>query len=178
MIPRLPSATLESAIAGHRRLDALCGSPFVLLDGMRVADYVGSHRMRRNRHGKHDPIDACAQAFFEEDGVFVARHDGAAYGREYAAVLFATFLVVEFNAFTPEAHFLVLVPALEAQDGARYHGLWAAQRIERLQLALREPGAEETLFGELDRVLETLNNPPPEPPQQDRNWLSRLFGRP
>jgi hypothetical protein len=177
MIPRLPSATLEPAIAERRTLDALCGSPFALLDGMRVADYVGSHRVRQSNFGEHDLINASAQVFFEEDGVFMARYDGVPHGREYAAVLFATFLVVEFNAFTPEAHFLVLAPALEASDGARYQGLWAAQRMERLQLALREPGAEETLFAELDRLLETLNNPPSAPAPRRSGWLSRLFKR-
>ncbi|MEJ2655108.1 MAG: hypothetical protein P8Z69_07365 [Acidihalobacter sp.] len=177
MIPRLPSSTLEPAIAGRSTLDALCRAPFVLLDGIRIADYVGDYRMRQSRHGEHDLICASAQVFFEEDGVFVARHDGADYSREYAVVLFASFLVVEFNAFTPEAHFLVLVPALEASDEARYQGLWAAQRIERLQLALREPGAEAALFAELDRLRETLNYLPPEPPQQGGSWLSQLFKR-
>ena len=177
MIPRLPSATLEPAIARDRTLEALSGSPFVLLDGMRVADYVGSYRVRQSRYGEHDLINASAQVFFEEDGVFLARYDGVPHRREYAAALFATFLVVEFNAFTPEAHFLVLAPALEASDGARYHGLWAAQRMERLQLALREPGAEETLFAELDRLLETLNNPPSAPAPRRTGWLSRLFTR-
>lgn len=177
MIPRLPTATLEQAISGQRPLDALCARAFVLLDGMRVADYVGSYRMRQSRYGEHDLIGASAQVFFEEDGVFVARYDGSAHGREYAAVLFATFLAVEFNAFTPDAHFLVLAPALEVADGARYHGLWAAQRIERLQLALCEPGAEEALFAELDRLLATLNNPPHETVPLRQNWLSRLFKR-
>ena len=177
MIPRLPKAALEQAISGHRTLDALCGKAFVLLDGMRVADYVGSYRIRQSRYGEHDLISASAQVFFEEDGVFVARYDGGAYGREYAALLFATFLALEFNAFTPEAHFLVLAPALEAADDARYHGLWAAQRIERLQLALREPGAEETLFAELDSLLETLNNPPPVTVPRRQGLFSRLFNR-
>jgi hypothetical protein len=177
MIPRLPKVMLEQAISGRRTLDTLCAQPLTLLDGMRVADYVGSYRMRQSRYGEHDLIGASAQVFFEEDGVFLTRYDGSTYAREYAAVLFATFLVVEFNAFTPEAHFLVLAPALEAADGARYHGLWAAQRIERLQLALREPGAEETLFAELDRLLETLNNPPPETARQRPNLLSRLLNR-
>lgn len=180
MIPRLPTAPLERAITERLPLSALCASPCELLDGMRVADYVGSYRMRHSRYGEHDLIGASAQVFFEEDGLFIGRHDGSAHGREYAIALFATFLVVEFNAFTPEAHFLVLAPALKEADGARYHGLWAAQRLESLQLALGEPGAEQALFAELDLLLENLNrnDGAPRAEQPPHGWLARLFWRP
>lgn len=179
MIPRLPTAALETAITSRIPLNRLCAEPCTLLDDLRVADYIGSYRIRQTRHGEHDLIAASAQVFFEEDGAFCARHDGAAHQRPYAVVIFATFLVVEFNPFTPEAHFLVLAPVLEADDSARYQGLWAAQRIERLQLALREADGEAKLFDELDRALAALrrmaSTPAPEQPGR-RHWLARLFG--
>ncbi|APZ41850.1 hypothetical protein [Acidihalobacter ferrooxydans] len=181
MIPRLPTRPLEHAINDRVPLETLCGGAgCALLDGLRVADYVGDYRMRQSRYGEHDLIGASAQVFFEDDGAFIARHEGAALSRDYAVVIFATFLVIEFNAFTPDAHFLVLAPALAADDGARYQGLWAAQRIERLQLALSEPGAEAELFASVDRLLDTLNRAPDTAATQKPrrgNWLTRLLGR-
>lgn len=180
MIPRLPNSSIEQAINRRLPLNTLCATPTTLLSGLRVADYVGDHRIRQSRYGEHDLISASAQVFFEEDGVFLAHYDGSAHGREYSAALFATFLVIEFNAFSADAHFLVLVPALEDQDGARYLGLWAAQRMERLQLALNEPGAEEQMFEDIDRLLAALTNAStaakPTTGPKRRGWLARLLG--
>lgn len=182
MIPRLPAAALEQAINRRLELGALSSAPVTLLEGLRVADYVGSHRLRQSRYGEHDLIGASAQAFFEDDGAFLARYEGEAQGREYSAVLFSTFAVVEFNAFTPNAHFLVLAPAIDRAEDAPYRGLWAAQRIERLQLALREPGAEQRLFDELDRLLAALTRAPADdgrgpPATRPRGLLARLLRR-
>lgn len=172
MTPRLPTDRLEVAITGCHTLESVCGEPFALLEEFRIADYVGSYRMRSGRYDEHDLMAATAQVFFEEDGVLLARLDGAEYGKEYSVLLFGTFLVVEFNAFTADAHFLVLAPALDYAEGARYHGLWAAQRIEHLQGELRCANAGQVLFAELDCLLWNLRTRPR--PQIQRHWYGRL----
>ena len=179
MIPRLPVAPLQRAIDERLCLEQLCPSRFELLAGMRVADYVGDYRLRPSAYGEHDPMQASAQAFFEDDGVYLERLDGKDHDRPYAVVLFGTFLVIEFNAFTPQAHFLVLAPCREADPAAPYRGLWDAQRIERLRSALQAPDAVPRLFEELDRLLAALR-PPPSPRRhapRPRRWLARLLGR-
>lgn len=181
MFPRLSTKNLQRAIDERLPLDRLCGQNFTLLKEMRVADYVGGYRLARPlTMDAHDSMRASAQDFFQEDGVFLSRYDGAQTGRPYAVVVFATFLVIEFNAFTPDAHFLVLAPHMETHGNAPYRGLWDAQRIEQIQSALRSQDQIERLFTEIDRLIEALTQKPARPETQGTGrgrWWPRLFGR-
>ncbi|AOU98791.1 hypothetical protein BI364_13185 [Acidihalobacter yilgarnensis] len=174
MIERLPHPTLEYAIGSRAVVATLCSRPCPRLADFRVADYVGDYRLCNPRGGQ-DLIAACARVFFEENAPFLAQIDGREHGREYSLALFATFLAVEFNAFTPEAHFLVLAPTQPAQtENAPYAGLWAAQHME----ALQAEGDSATLFDEADALIEALRQAPPTPPTPPprRRWW-RPFGR-
>ncbi|OBS10119.1 hypothetical protein [Acidihalobacter prosperus] len=174
MIERLPYPTLEYAIGSRAALATLCEDAGTPLADFRVADYVSDYRVRHPRD-EQDLIGACARVFFEENAPLLAQIDGREHERPYALVLFATFLVLEFNAFTPEAHFLVLAPTQPARDAdAPYAGLWAAQRMDTLQAT----GDPATLFGATDALIAALRRPPPAqaaPPPRRRWW--RLFGR-
>ena len=171
MIEHLPHATLEYAIESRLRLDALCSRPCPHLYDFRIADYVGDFRLRYPM-GVPDLASACARVFFEDDAPLLRELDG----RNYGIVLFATFAVVEFNAFTHQAHFLVLAPILPAGSSieAPYAGLWAAQRMDRLQ----DQDDPTLLFEETDNLIEALRRPPPQQPYlSQRTWWQRLMGR-
>lgn len=176
MSQRLPHPILEHAIDGAHALSELGVSPAPLLGDFRIADYVGDYRVRAPRES-HDLIAACARVFFEEDAPFLAQIDGRGLGRDYGVALFATFAVVEFDAFTPEAHFLVLAPKLPGKPAdAPYAGLWAAQRMEAVQASSQQD--PDTLLAETDALLAYLHSATPaQVAPQRRSLLQRLLGR-
>lgn len=170
MIKRFTYLTLEHVISEQITIDALCDQKCKRLAHFRVADYVSDYRLG-NPLASKDPSTACARFFFADNGPFLTQVDGRTHGREYSISFFGTFVVVEFNIFTPEAHFLVLAPSLPGQDpDAPYAGLWAAQKVERL---LNE--CDVNLFEELDSLVDRLNQPLPAGSSSKKSIWKRLF---
>lgn len=170
MINRFAYLTLEHAIGEQLSIDALCDQTCKRLADFCIADYVSDYRLG-NPNAPQAATAACAKAFFAENGPFLTQIDGQTYGREYNISLFGTFVVVEFNAFTPDAHFMVLAPRLSghAQD-APYAGLWAAQKIEKL---MNE--CDVHVFEELDGLVERLNRPSSPSSDSKKSFWKRLF---
>jgi hypothetical protein len=179
MIPvptRLDHQALERAIGEQTALTTLLGRAPARMGDWRVADFVGSVQLDRERFGPHDLIGASAELFFEDAGAHSRTLAGAEFGRDFDIALFATFVVLAIRPLTETTQFLVLAPRTQSQGP--YSGLVAAQNTDALCAELAgDARLRAGCFADLSDLLAALAGAPRPPVPPKPGFWRRLFPR-
>lgn len=174
MKQRLQHIRLEQAITGKQTISELLDAPCTALNNYCLADYVGNPALKQDK----TEDNSHARGFFADQGAW-RETQVLNQNDKITLAIFATFLVVEIDAGTEVAEFLVLVPKRgPEQEGAMYAGLMKSQNTDALCERLAADAAARTeMTAEVDALLNWLRVPPAHQAAVSEKWFGRLFGK-